>query len=37
MRTDPNGDYLVIEPGIPGDGTGADIQAIRIDVLAGES
>lgn len=37
MRTDPTGDYLVIEPGIPGDGTGVDIQSIRIDVLAGES
>jgi hypothetical protein len=37
MRTDPAGDYLVIEPGIPGDGTGVDIQSIRIDVLAGES
>ena len=37
MRTDPAGDFLVIEPGIPGDGTGVDIQSIRIDVLAGES
>jgi hypothetical protein len=37
MRTDPTGDYLVIEPGIPGDGTGVDIQSIKIDVLAGES
>lgn len=36
MRTDPDGDYLVIEPGIPGDGTGVDIQSIKIDVLAGE-
>jgi hypothetical protein len=35
MRTNPNGDFLLIEPGIPGDGTGADIKAIRIDVLAG--
>lgn len=34
MRTNPNGDYLLIEPGIPGDGTGADIRSIRIDVLA---
>jgi hypothetical protein len=34
MRTSPNGDYLLIEPGIPGDGTGADIRAIRIDILA---
>jgi hypothetical protein len=36
MRTDPDGDYIVIEPGIPGDGTGVDIQSIKIDVLAGE-
>jgi hypothetical protein len=34
MRTSPNGDFLLIEPGIPGDGTGADIKAIRIDILA---
>jgi hypothetical protein len=34
MRTSPNGDYLLIEPGIPGDGTGADIRTIRVDVLA---
>lgn len=27
------GDYLLIEPGIPGDGTGTDIRSIRIDVL----
>lgn len=37
MRTDPNADYLLIEPGIPGDGTGIDIRAIRIDVLADQS
>jgi hypothetical protein len=36
MRTDPDGDYVVIEPGIPGDGTGVDIQSIKVDVLAGE-
>jgi len=30
------GHYLLIEPGIPGDGTGVDIRSIRIDVLAGE-
>jgi hypothetical protein len=35
MRTNPAGDFLLIEPGIPGDGTGVDIKAIRIDVLAG--
>ena len=34
MRTSPTGDYLLVEPGIPGDGTGVDIQSIRIDVLA---
>jgi hypothetical protein len=34
MRTSPTGaDYLIIEPGIPGDGTYADIRSIRIDVL----
>jgi hypothetical protein len=34
MRTSPTGaDFLIIEPGIPGDGTYADIQSIRIDVL----
>lgn len=36
MRTNP-GDYLVIEPGIPGDGTGVDIQSIKIDVLPAEA
>jgi hypothetical protein len=34
MRTDQSGDYLVIQPGVPGDGTGADIKSIRIDLLA---
>ncbi len=34
LRTSPNGmDYIIIEPGIPGDGTAADISAIRIDML----
>jgi hypothetical protein len=28
-----NGDALIIEPGIPGDGTGVDIKAIRIDLI----
>jgi hypothetical protein len=38
MRTSANGgDALIIEPGIPGDGTGMDIKAIRIDVLASPS
>jgi hypothetical protein len=34
MRTNPAGDYLRIEPGIPGDGTSVDIQSITIDVLS---
>ncbi len=35
QRTSSNGsDYLIIEPGIPGDATGADIRSIRIDLLA---
>jgi len=34
MRTSPDGDDLLIEPGIPGDGTGVDVKSIRIDVLA---
>src|SRR5581483_5743696 len=34
QRTDPNGDYILIEPGIPGDGTGVDVKSIRIDVLS---
>ena len=36
MRTSPSGDYLVVEPGIPGDGTGVDIKSIKIDVLVGD-
>jgi hypothetical protein len=36
MRTDPSGDYLLIEPGIPGDGTAAEIQSIKIDLLSSE-
>jgi hypothetical protein len=35
MQTGEAGDYLVIEPGIPGDGTAVDIQSIKIDVLGG--
>jgi len=34
IRTNLGGDYLVIEPGIPGDGTGVDIRAVEIDLLA---
>ncbi|HVZ13720.1 MAG TPA: hypothetical protein VG894_04605, partial [Bauldia sp.] len=38
MRTSASGgDALIIEPGIPGDGTGMDIKAIRIDVLDSSS
>lgn len=33
LRVDPNTDQLLIEPGIPGDGTAADIKSIKIDVL----
>jgi hypothetical protein len=34
LRTSANGaDYLLIEPGIPGDGTYADVGNIRIDLL----
>jgi hypothetical protein len=36
MRADPGTDQLLIEPGIPGDGTAADIQLIRIEVLKAE-
>ncbi len=28
------GDYLIIEPGIPGDGTGVDLRRVEIDVLS---
>ncbi|MHA1549482.1 MAG: hypothetical protein ACTSYE_11190 [Alphaproteobacteria bacterium] len=33
QRTSTAGDYLIIEPGIPGDGSGADIRAVEVDVL----
>lgn len=32
-RTGSEGDSLLIEPGIPGDGTAADIRSVTIDVL----
>jgi hypothetical protein len=32
-RSGDGNDYLIIEPGVPGEGTGADIQEIRIDIL----
>ena len=34
IRTDPAGDYLLIEPGIPGDTTGVEIQSVKIELLA---
>lgn len=34
LQTDKAGDLLVIQPGVPGDGTGADIQSIKIDLLS---
>jgi hypothetical protein len=37
MRTSPSGDDLLIEPGIPGDGTGVDVKSIRIDVLKSDA
>ena len=33
LRTNPSGDFLVIEPGIPGDGTAVEIQSIKIEAL----
>jgi hypothetical protein len=33
LRTNPNGDYIIIEPGIPGSGTGAEIRSVRIDLV----
>ena len=35
MRTGRTGDLLLIQPGVPGDGTGADVKSIKIDLLAG--
>jgi len=32
-RTGPDGDAILIEPGIPGDQTAADIRSVTIDVL----
>ncbi len=36
MRADPGSHQLLIEPGIPGEDTAADIQLIKIDVLKSE-
>lgn len=33
MRTDPTGDYIVIEPGLPGSGTAVEIRSVRIDLV----
>jgi len=33
LRTDPSGDYIVIEPGVPGSGTGVEIRSVRIDLI----
>ena len=33
LQTDPSGNLIIIEPGLPGEGTGADISAIAIDLL----
>ncbi len=33
LRTDPTGDYIVIEPGLPGSGTGVEIRSVRIDLV----
>ena len=30
---DETGDYIVVEPGIPGDGTGVDIRSVEVDIL----
>ena len=37
LRTDRGGDLLVIQPGVPGDGNGADIKSIKIDLLQAQS
>ena len=35
LQTDRSGDVLLIQPGVPGDGTGANIKSIKIDLLSG--
>jgi hypothetical protein len=37
LRTSKAGDYILIEPGIPGDGTAAEIRSIAIDLLPAET
>ena len=34
LQTDRSGDVLLIQPGVPGDGTGANIKSIKIDLLS---
>lgn len=34
QRTSVAGDYVVIEPGIPGDGTGVDVRSAELDIIA---
>jgi hypothetical protein len=33
LRTSPSGDYLIVEPGIPGSGTGVEIRSVKIDLV----
>jgi hypothetical protein len=35
LRTNPIGDFIIIEPGIPGSGTGVEIRSVRIDLVDG--
>ncbi len=35
LQTDRAGDVLLIQPGVPGTGTGADVKSIKIDLLSG--
>lgn len=34
LRTDLSGDAILIEPGIPGDGSAVEIRSVKIDLLA---
>jgi hypothetical protein len=33
LRTNPGGDYLIIEPGVPGSGTGVEIKSVKIELV----
>jgi hypothetical protein len=35
LRTSPTGDFIDIEPGIPGSGTAVEIKSVRIDMVDG--